>query len=385
MKWVSRLGVTAAASAALVLALSIPAAAAQPSAWATWATGGAEGAITGTATLPTGFGEVTFSSDSQSADTPSGASMWVGEGTAPGDLFGSSRDTPYLTLGLAPTGTPSNRISTTVYTFPDGTPTNGWAIVLGDIDADMITVTAIDTDGNPVRSASLLPPDGTAGAPFSMCAASPKPSGCSGVNEPFDVPNVTQDGSSVTILGSQGADSVGAAAWLMPRTSLRTLTVVFTDLTGFPSYTTQFVSALRTISGTVTVEPTEPASGVTIALRDEAGDVVSTTTTDSSGAYSFADLAPRKGWTVSVTTPDGYELVGDATLSASLAEGNARDRDFALRVASPDTPDTLPATPDTLPATGGDAPWELGTAAIGLVLAGAVLLGIHRRRSTSAR
>ncbi|MBK9462535.1 MAG: carboxypeptidase regulatory-like domain-containing protein [Sphingobacteriales bacterium] len=49
-------------------------------------------------------------------------------------------------------------------------------------------------------------------------------------------------------------------------------------------------------------------SGVTVTLYDANGDVLATTTTDASGAYSFTNLPPDT-YQVGFTLPAGYEPV----------------------------------------------------------------------------
>ncbi|NNF63751.1 MAG: hypothetical protein HKN07_05765, partial [Acidimicrobiia bacterium] len=61
-----------------------------------------------------------------------------------------------------------------------------------------------------------------------------------------------------------------------------------------------------------------PVVGVTVELRDSLGNVVATTLTDSSGDYTFSDLAPGSDYTVTVVAALAtFATIGDADTDAS--------------------------------------------------------------------
>ena len=98
---------------------------------------------------PTGFPRAHFVSDSAagSVGRQSGASTFLPASSAVGQLYGSSRNRPYLNLRPnTQNGSGVPGISTTTYTFERPTPATGWTFVLGDIDADQVTITGTDRD-----------------------------------------------------------------------------------------------------------------------------------------------------------------------------------------------------------------------------------------------
>ncbi|NDY93734.1 SdrD B-like domain-containing protein, partial [Ideonella livida] len=63
-------------------------------------------------------------------------------------------------------------------------------------------------------------------------------------------------------------------------------------------------------------------SGVTVNLKDAAGTVVATTTTDANGQYSFADLTPGT-YSVEFVAPSGYVFSTAATGPVTLVSGES--------------------------------------------------------------
>ena len=55
-------------------------------------------------------------------------------------------------------------------------------------------------------------------------------------------------------------------------------------------------------------------SGIVVTLKDGSGNVVATTTTDSSGNYSFTGL-DAMSYTISIVTPQGYPVEEDVTVN----------------------------------------------------------------------
>lgn len=185
--------------------------------WGKWALSGSTGTLdlsVGGFTSPSG----SFTTNGTRLSTPSGSNTWLNNASDPGSHYGSSRDRNYLQVGTVSGGGPS----TTTITFDNATPSSGWGFVLGDIDADKVTISATNTAGNPVAVAPWFQ------STFNYCnGVSPAP--CSGDT---DIP--TWD-SSDTLTGS-GSDTDGAAAWFRPTSSIKTLTFTFSRLSGFPVY-----------------------------------------------------------------------------------------------------------------------------------------------------
>ena len=223
---------------------------------------GAPGAFTTTMQLPgTGYPVAQVTSTSASGATlPSGATTWFGANTPPGQVFGSSRNQPYL--NLRPAADNPTSPSVTRYAFASPVPV-GWGFVLGDIDSDQVSVSATLADGSAASVAQL----GFRGV-FNPCNDSPIPSGCSGP-EAKDTP--TWDPGTATLTGNPGAtNSYGASGWFVPTVPLGSLTLTFRWRSGFPVFQTWFASVARDVSGSVEVvendcdvdrDEVEPARG----------------------------------------------------------------------------------------------------------------------------
>ena len=69
-------------------------------------------------------------------------------------------------------------------------------------------------------------------------------------------------------------------------------------------------------------DPSETAgiSGVTLTLRDQAGTVVATTTTNAAGTYQFTNVIPGN-YTVTATAPAGSRVTTPTPLSVTLGSG----------------------------------------------------------------
>lgn len=207
----------------LTLATSIPSmhvtalAAAGTGTWASWTGSSGIGTVdlkSGGFTSPSA--DVT--SDGNSFATPTGTSAWLNAGTPAGAQFGSSRNRGYLQVG-----TQSGNSSTTTLTFINRTPASGWGFVLGDIDADRVSISAVTESGTAVTNVNTWF-RGT----FNYCnGVSPSPCVPS-----TDVP--TWDG--ISTLTGNGRDTNGASGWFMPNQSLKSLTFTFSGLVGFPVF-----------------------------------------------------------------------------------------------------------------------------------------------------
>ena len=164
----------------------------------------------------------TFTTNATGLSLASGANTWLNEGTLPGAEYGTSRNNGYLSMGTATSGADS----TTTFTFLGNTPTSGWSFALGDIDADAVTITALDGLGNPVNVA------GWTVTPFNYCNnTTPRPTSCAAVST--DMP--TWNAGTATVTGT-GNDTDGASAWVQPNSSLSSLSLTFKKQVGFPNY-----------------------------------------------------------------------------------------------------------------------------------------------------
>jgi hypothetical protein len=178
---------------------------------------------TGTVTVPGGkFPVGDVSTDSARVGTPSGASAYLSDSTPFGAEFGSSRNKNYLQFGAISAAKPS----TTTITFQTPTPASDWGFALGDIDAEKAKVEATGADGKKLGTAELGWKDA-----FNYCESTPRPSTCT--HGPFtDKP--VWDASTDTLTG-HGPDTDGASGWFMPTKPVKSLTFVYTVLTGIPS------------------------------------------------------------------------------------------------------------------------------------------------------
>jgi len=185
--------------------------------WGQWALSGSAGTLdlsVGGFTSPSG----SFTTNGTRVSTPSGANTWLNSASEPGAHYGTSRYSNYLQIGTVSGG----GASTTTITFDNATPTSGWGFVLGDIDADKITISATNAAGNAVAVAPWFQ------STFNYCnGTSPAP--CSGDT---DTPNW----DATDTLTGNGVDTDGASAWFRPTASIKTLTFSFSRLSGFPVY-----------------------------------------------------------------------------------------------------------------------------------------------------
>lgn len=269
------------------------------------------------------FPAATVASDSRApAQLASGASSFLGPLTPPGAKYGSSAGNPYLVL-RARADSPTSP-STTTYTFDAPTPDTGWAFVLGDVDADQVSVSATDADGAAVTAAEV---DSWFAGTFNYAG---------GVDRP------TWSTATSTLTGNAAAlDTDGASAWFEPDVRLTSLTMTFTRRAGFPVYQTWFVSRARPIGGAVddtSVVGTCPPGGTSLSLLSPSGDTLAVTTPAGDGSYSFGELATQAGYTVRLDVPEGCVVLGPAEQTVSN-RGNdnspASRADFDVRAVIP--------------------------------------------------
>ncbi|KRC39978.1 hypothetical protein ASE15_19280 [Oerskovia sp. Root22] len=315
----------------LALLAAAPAGAATTAGWAAWdPLTGSGGSFTSTMRLPAGgFPAAAVTSDSRAGQVgvQSGASSWLSATTPVGAKYGSSQGQPYL--NLRPRADSPTAPSTTTYTFERPTPASGWTFVLGDIDADQVTITARGTGGRLLTGAEL-----GFRSSFNYCAVTPSPS-CTGT----DVP--TWDPATGVLVGNATAsDTSGASAWFEPTVPVTSLTFEFLRRSGFPVYQTWFASLARDVSGTVTLEGVGPLTGATLTLLSPDGARLATTTSGDDGTYSFLGFTAADGYTVEATPPpdpDGPGLIveGPFRLPADLADTDATGVDFLVREIVP--------------------------------------------------
>ncbi len=372
--YVRQLGIIAAMATLVTLSFAAPAsAAAATGEYAAWSIAGAAGAFTGSAApAAAGFPAAAVTSDATTTQTPSGASAFLGPDTPVGAVYGSSKQMSYLNVSTAKGIT----TSTTTLDFASPTPAATWAFVLGDIDADEVTISGVDAGGNPISADDL----GFAGT-FNYCAVSPKPSSCTGPGPFTDVP--TWHPGSARLVGN-GPDTFGSSGWFQPKVAVASLTFRFTALIGFPIYqlwlTTLAVPVETTIGG-ITPDNPVPDPGVVVDLLEKDG-------------------------TTPVTDPDGKPVTETADPSGVVDFPAVVDGDYVLEIKPP--PHVRPVGPTKIPftvdvtkgspkipkgtfslvvppqlAVTGNAAAPAAAAGLLLVALGALATALGRRRSAS--
>ncbi|MGI9579183.1 MAG: SdrD B-like domain-containing protein [Microthrixaceae bacterium] len=307
--------------------------------WADVTLSGSTGSYSGTVDFPgVLMPGATVASDARATSSAtSGSSAWIGPNTPPGVVFGTSQGNGYLNFRPASGSAPS----TTTYTFADVTPASGWGFVFGDIDADTVTVSALDANGDPVSGADL----GFRGV-FNYCDTSPRPSTCSGASAPYDLPTWSPTATGGSLVGS-GTNQQGPAGWFMPTVPLSSLTVVMSVQLGSPTYQTWFASTDLALAGTVSTDGTIPAGGIEISLGHPAGGVLATTTTDTDGTYSFSGLLDGVEYVVMPAPPPGY-VVGPTQTSVTPVNADLSGIDFTL-LDEPPAPTSTSVPPTSVP------------------------------------
>jgi hypothetical protein len=362
--------------------------------YARWVATGTSPSWSGTATVDVaGFPAVTAGTNGNSTMVPSGSSIWLSAVTPFGGVFGSSKERPYLVVGTAS----GNGSSTTTISFVAPTPTqvadSGWGFALGDVDADMVTVSALNARGEPVTVAEL----GWQGS-FNYCSVSPKPTGCPGGTS-TDEP--TWNAATSTLIGN-GSDTGGASGWFRPTVALSSITLLFSPVVGFPSYQIWIAAAGGLeVSGTVTLEidgtSAGPIAGATVALLGSDGAPVTVggvpveTTSGVDGAWTLVGLLPSDGYSVRVTDPDD---TGTLDVEFDLSDGSLADIDVVFeRTGDPSPGSTVPGStvpgstvPGSTDVDGGPLPSVGGSvvapvvSAVSMVVLGFAVAGSARRR-----
>ncbi len=209
----------------------------------------------------------------------------------------------------------------TTYQFDRPTPSSGWTFVLGDVDADQVTITATGVGG-----VEVPPSDLGFRSVFNYCT----PGVCSASS---DVPS--WNGTTGVLTGDAGAvDTNGASAWFEPTVPLISLSFTFAQRAGFPIYQTFFSALAHSLTGTVDVTGApDRRKGITVELYDPDDNLVGTTETDADGRYSFDKYATYDGYRVSVMRPTGLTSDGPLSKTVDLSTSD-QVADFILRAVA---------------------------------------------------
>lgn len=361
---VKRFAVVTTLVLAWIALFATPARAQEPGVYANWNVSGGSGAWTGAGTPAAGFPVASVTSDASSVTTPSGTSTFLGPQTPIAAEYGSSQSMGYMNISTA-AGFAS---STTTLTFASPTPAEKWAFALGDVDADFITVTATDANGDPVATSDLGFED-----VFNYCDVTPKPGSCTGGGPFDDVP--TWDPTTATLTGN-GTDTFGAAAWFQPTAAIQTLTFTFSRISGSPIFQLWLASHAVTVS--TVVAGTTPDCPAGLQLDDAAGQPILDSAgqpvivqTDAGGSATFPAVADGD-YQAELLVPDCAENTGPAKVPFTVDTANGP-------VVIP--PGTFTVFVPTLPSTGSRTT-DLLITGLALCLAGVGLVrvaGIRRR------
>lgn len=270
----------------------------------------------GTVAMTAGFGNITYASTGSSSVTIPGGSSAIQPISTPFAAFIglSSSGQQYINTKMT-----TNATATNTYRFLQNTPNNGkWAFSLGDIDAERITITATKANNSPATAAEI-------GFQSQYNYNNPNDS-----SQPL---TVTQSGNSIVVedpLCPTACDTVGISIWLKPTVSLSYISIAAFGKSGFPVYQTWFATQYKAVSGDVdpfqgtpAVNPT-PVPPVTLDLIDlGTNQVVATTTSDSSGNYSFPAVYPDTtgAYAIDATGPYGEPMGGQIPVPATDQQG----------------------------------------------------------------
>jgi hypothetical protein len=338
------LALSAVVVAAVVAGGSTAAGAAEVNTWGVFTLDGSGGAYAGTMTLPGGFPETTFSTNSSLATLPTGVSTWQAATTPVGAVYGSSKNQPYL--NQRPAANAAGSPAVTTYTFATPTPAGGWSFVLGDVDADKVTISATDADGQAVQVSQL-----GFQSVYNYCHLSGGPScDSAGLN---DQPTWTDNGATGVLLGNTAAnDTEGAAGWFSPEVALSSLTLAFEWRKGFPVYQTWFVDKTFAASGTASLDG-QPLPQTPVTVVDANDETVADVVTDEGGDWSVPQLVATDGYSAEATPPGESDPV--PPVEFGLSSGDAADLDFAFEsvvvVTPPPTSPPPSSPPPTVPPT----------------------------------
>lgn len=341
----------------------------------------------------TGMPDATYTvtktaNDLQSTSLRTGPSSgdWLTSATPFGALFGASNDptsTQFINTRIDFSGFPPlGSIATTVVTFAAPVPANALGFAVGDIDVDMLEVTATKADSSVVNGSDIF------GGTFNFCnVVIDRPTSCP--SQLTFVPTWTPASGS-TISGTvDGLDTErdGESAWFRPNTAIQTLTFRFSGHvgSGSPSYRLWLAVLKATISGTVDFG-TCPTSAVQVQLiAPDGSTVLGTATTASDGTYAFPNVVAQPGYDVRLTAPINCEPVGPSNKPADVASED-KTVNFALQETPAPTTTTAPVPSDggtsggeVIANTGAGTAIEAGVG-FTFVALGALFLYLARRR-----
>jgi hypothetical protein len=330
------------AAAVGVGALVIAPSALSVSTYPTWALTGATGDQTRAGTMTfgvTGFAPSATVSTSKVVDDNQAVGIFdansIAADTPWGAVFGASTGQRYLSVRVdCQNANPCSNVATTTYIFEDTVGPGGWGFAFGEIDVDQVTIRAYDASGGELSGAEIQ--GSVAAVPFL-----PTPPTSSGLP--------TWDPVQRVLVGT-GTSSDDGGGWFRPSRAVKRLEVVYTGLPNQstpPLYRTWFAVLSHGITGTVVRDGTEaPVAGATVTLRDPAGTVVASSTSDAAGAFDFGIRYAQAGYTVAVEPPAGLAVVGSRSQTVSNLAGDATAR---LRLASASSTSNAPAAPPPAP------------------------------------
>jgi len=370
----------AASVTAIVLLASAPAAAApgeRAGVFSVW-TGSPLSAVS----LAPGFPSATISSDDPALSVASTATLTGA--SEPGSVYGTSSGYQHLSLSPRSLGGGAWAATSTTLTFESPTPAYGWSFVLGDIDSEILSITATGPSGA-VSSSDL------------------------GYVSSFDLtpPLVVAAWSPETgeLAAPTGDDTSGSNAWFSPTVPLTTLTVTTTRRQGSPTAYLWLAAQTASLAGSVTdtrADEPEPVPAAVVEISAPGGGTLPgtggvelVTTTDESGQFEVEifpgvvelsseapDAAPSETITV---TP--VPLEADPSLF-NFPDPVSVEIQPAVVTPEPEPepgPGPVPAVvaAPQLPPTGLDAAPIVVLGAV-LLGAGVALCEASRRRVTSA-
>ena len=359
-----------------------PANAAPSDGYAAWSpTTGSAGAWASTLTLPAGFPATSVASTSRTLTLSAGTGAYLPESTPAGQLVGSSRGKPYLSIN--PTSNTPGAVSTTTFTFATPTPVGVWGAAFSDIDAEVIGASATSAAGTPVAAADL------GVAAFNYCVPGTTPNPCPGNTGLTPMPTLTSTATSVSAADplcpsvAANCSTGGASIWVQPAVAITSLSITSTFVSGIPQAQMWFASVARTVAGVISIGELPP---VTVQLVEPDGDVIASAQTAADGSFTLPPVVPAADYRLRIdpaSAPDGAVLpepiavdvsAGDLTTVAAVVTAAVADPPVA-----PPAPD--PAAAPELAATGVDLAPVLGIAGV-LVVLGVAAVIVGRRRRT---
>ncbi len=164
-----------------------------------------------------------------------------------GMSYGASTGRNYLSVGLQGGVARAN----VTLTFDEPPVPGTYGLVMGDVDAENVILSATDASGQAVDVSEWN------GTEFNYAGGT-------------DLPR--WDAATGTITGN-GSDTAGASMWIVPSAAVRTITLTQTRTSGFPAYQLWIAADVLTTAAitkptpSATVIPSAPAGKVTICHR----------------------------------------------------------------------------------------------------------------------